>query len=61
MIMIKLNDLHPIFIDLAMSFKILASTASRPIFLQLIAPPINFALIYPILHQYAWDLSVSGI
>ena len=41
MIMIKLDDLRPIFIGLAMSFRILGSTASRPIFLQLIAGPIS--------------------
>ena len=42
--MIALDAFHPIFIDLAMtmSFKILNSTASRPIFLQLIARPILF-------------------
>ena len=51
MIMIKLDDLCPIFIGLAMSFKILGSTASRPIFLQLIARPINLGRIYPILYQ----------
>ena len=49
--MIKLDAFHPIFIDLAMSFKILNSTASRPIFLQLIARPINMGSIYPILYQ----------
>ena len=49
--MIKLDDFHPIFIDLAMSFKILNSTASRPIFLQLIARPINMGSVYPILYQ----------
>ena len=42
--MTKLDDLRPIFIGLAMSFKILGSTASRPIFLQIIARPI-FKLI----------------
>ena len=51
MIMIKLDDLRPIFIGLAMSFKILGSTASRPIFLQLIARPINLGWIYPILYH----------
>ncbi len=49
MIMIKLDDLRPTFIGLAMSFKILDSTASRPIFLQLIARPINLGSIDPIL------------
>ena len=34
-----------------MSFQILNSTASRPIFLQLIAQPINMGSIYPILYQ----------
>ena len=55
-IMTKLDAFHPIFIDLAMSFKILNSTASRPIFLQLIARPINVGSSYPILYQY---LSIS--
>ena len=50
-IMIKLDDLRPIFIGLAMSFKILSSTASRPIFSKLIALPINMGSINPILYQ----------
>ena len=41
MIMTKLDDLRPIFIGLVMSFEILGSTMSRPIFLQLITRPIN--------------------
>ena len=44
MIMIKLDDLRPIFIDLAISLKILGLTASHPIFLQL----DNLGWIYPI-------------
>ena len=36
MIMTKLDDLQPILIGLVMSFKILRSTTSRPIFFQLI-------------------------
>ena len=59
MIMIKLDDLRPIFIGLAMSFKILGSTASRPIFLQLIARPINMGSIYPILLQ-TWHMGTAG-
>ena len=51
MIMIKLDDLRQIFIDLAMSFKISGSTTSHPIFLQLIARPMNLGWIYPILYQ----------
>ena len=49
--MIKLDDFCPILIDLAMSSKILGSTASRPVFLQLIAGPINMGSIHPILYQ----------
>ena len=49
--MIKLDAFHPKFIGLAMSFKILGSTASRPIFLQLIALPINMGSTDPILVQ----------
>ena len=60
MIMIKLDDLRPIFIGLAMSFKILGSTASRPIFLQLIARPINLGWIYPILYQ-TWVKDAIGV
>ena len=60
MIMIKLDDLRPIFISIAMSFKILGSTASRPIFLQLIARPINLGWIYPILYQ-TWVKDAIGV
>ena len=53
MIMIKLDDLRPIFIDLAMSFKILGSTTSCPIFCNIfcnIARPISFGWTYPIVY-----------
>ena len=53
--MIKLDAFHPIFIDLAMSFKILNSTAS----LQLIARPINMGSIYPILYQNTVEYGVN--
>ena len=49
--MIELDDFRPSLIDLAISFKLLGSTTSRPIFLQLIARPINLGGIYPILYQ----------
>ena len=49
--MIKLDALRPIFIGLAMSFKILGSTASCPIFIKLVALPINMGSINPILYQ----------
>ena len=42
--MTQLDAFHPIFIDLAMSFKILISTASRPIFLQILYQYLRFAL-----------------
>jgi hypothetical protein len=66
--MIKLNAFNPIFIGLAMSFKILGSTASRPIFLQLIALPINMGSINPILYHHhkgssyihTWNYTDSG-
>ena len=57
-IMIKLDDLRPIFIGLAMSFKILSSTASRPIFSKLIALPINMGSINPILYQ-TWVIDAT--
>ena len=47
----KLDELGPIFIGLAMSIKILGSTASHPIFWQLIARTINLGLIHPILYK----------
>ena len=55
--MTKLDAFHPIFIGLAMSFKILGSTASRPIFLQLIALPINMGSTDPILVQ-SWVIGL---
>ena len=60
MIMIKLDDLRAIFISLAMSFKILGSTASCPVFMQLTTRPVNLGLIYPILYQ-TWVKDVVGI
>ena len=49
---------NPPGIGLAMSSKILGSTASRPIFLQLIARPINLGWIYSILYQ-TWIIIIG--